>query len=331
MAEVTLNPNLNAYLQAAQGAADDKSLVASGAAVGTRGRVSSFFTAGATRRASLDGFVAALRAEYGAAAGRTAHALLAGAREQGKPLTAYMVRQMTQSARREALHSFLDNPTETRGLDAALARYCAAGDLHDPADIALLRAHTAEILRSGRGGEFNSAEELYALVQGGGLPGQGELVALLRGEARLGRLPGSPADKARLLTLAAPPRGLGGAEPVDSFLLSTLAQTLPRMREQQPEGPLTPATVWSAAFNEPLPPGLADNSQALSRALAERGQAVRVSLEAGALRRGPQTPSVPASVEASVAIVSPATLAAGQRGQDIRVAAPAVPGQTLDA
>ncbi|GHT92658.1 hypothetical protein FACS1894116_03200 [Betaproteobacteria bacterium] len=41
MAEVTFNPNLNAYLQ---GAADDQSLVASGEAVAACGRVGSFFT-----------------------------------------------------------------------------------------------------------------------------------------------------------------------------------------------------------------------------------------------------------------------------------------------
>jgi hypothetical protein len=332
MPNVTLNPTLNTYLQAAQGAADDKSLVASGAEVGTRGRVGSFFTSSATHRASMDGFVAALRTEYGGAAGQTANAMLAVTREQGKPLTAYMVRQLTQVARQEALRNFLDNPLETRGLNQALDQHCAAGGSLDPAAKALLRSHTEELLRADRGGEGNSAEGLYELVQRGGLPGQSDLVALLRGnDERLGQLPGSLEDKARLLTLTALPRELGRAEPADSFLLSTLAHALPRMRASQPEGALTPATVWQAAFNESLPPGLADNPQALSRALADKGQAVRASLEAGAQARNPNVPSVAASVESSVAIVSPETLAAGQRGQDIRVAAPAVPAQTLDA
>jgi hypothetical protein len=271
-------------------------------------------------------FVSALKAEYGDHVAQMASSRLQGPMAEGKPLTAFMVRQVAAEAGSAAAGVFLSgvdfngNPV-ANSLDAAVDAYLGETwhvdtgalspkqkDLRD-----IMKRNIAEDLLSGRG-SFGSVQEMFAGVQAGKLGGAGNIASMLVAgpESQLFNQPGAIEDKARLSQLLAP----DGAERRG---VSLAVWRLGEMRAEQPTGPLTPATIWKACFNEAIPPGASAGPGALARALDEKVQSMQENYIAGLPPHSSQRAQLPykASVADSMHYLPLATLEAARRGDAI--------------
>jgi hypothetical protein len=272
-------------------------------------------------------FVSALKSEYGDNVAQMASSRLQGPFTEGKPLTAYMVKQVTAEARTAAAGVFLSgvdfngNKVE-HSLDAALNAHFSRLDANvnpeafspeqkDALDA--LKSNIAQDLLSGRK-TFNSAQEIFTNVKNGALGGVDLYWLAASGpEASLSQPPGALADKARLCLLLRPDNNIGDSN------VSLAVWRLGQMRAEQPEGPLTPATIWKACFNEALPPEASAGPGALVKAMNEKVQAMQESHIAGLPPHSGDKNHIPYKdcVSNAMSMLPFAALEAARQGSDI--------------
>ena len=117
---------------------DDTSIVVRNGGFETRGKVGTFFTRKSTNRHAGNVLFAAVRQQYGDTVADALAPRMRAAREEGKPLSARMVRDILSDAAAMsdgiprvnadmARHFVLGNagPGDTRNLDTAFEAFCA--------------------------------------------------------------------------------------------------------------------------------------------------------------------------------------------------------------
>ena len=276
MSQITLRNFTGA---AAQAGSEDHSIQLSGGALSEHGRVGTFFTRAATHRATISAFIGALRERYGDHIANPLAEQLADRLQEGRPLTAHAVRNLTRTAALAAGEltgkSEQDTLTVTQfinardeqgqsALDKAIARYCAGHGITDETQKKLFTERVAlNLLQGMEDGVFKDADLslLGECISQGRFPAPpgtrlpmdqhlGVLQAIFQG-------PGcSDDERADRLQLAE--FGL------DRDLMLQTIEAQPRLRVIQPTGKLTAETVWRAVFNDAPPADVQNLAQAMT-------------------------------------------------------------------
>jgi hypothetical protein len=271
-------------------------------------------------------FVSALKSEYGDNVAQMASSRLQGPFTEGKPLTAFMVKQVTAEARTAAAGVFISgedfngNKVENSldaALDACFGRHKINPEAFSPEQKDLreiMKRNIAQDLLSGRC-SFNSSQEMFNAVQGEHLGGAMSMFPTLSNgpEDQLSRYPGSLEDKAWLCQLLDP-------DNTTSQNVSFAAWRLGEMRIEQPAGQLTPAAIWKACFNEAIPQEASAGPGALAKAMGEKVLSMRATYIAGlpALNeRQARLTTYQDCLERSMDMLPFAMLEAGRQGSDM--------------
>ena len=273
MANVSFESFRQAATQAAQAGNLDSTVKVSGDAARTVGHT----TWQSTNREAMVAFREALRAKYGDGAARIALEALNADYKAGKPLTARTVLQATDTAQRAGQAMFASglkmdgsqivgvDGQKPRTLDGAIdallekrARLRGASLTDDQRH--MLKAEVMNHLL--RAMPDASPEDMFQEIAKGNLVN--DACAFL--QSLPDGSPGTPEDKLHVFFLQG---GKSGGLPI------TLRDGIGAMRGLQPNGPITPATLWQASFGEALPASLANASpEELANAIARRNDEV---------------------------------------------------------
>ncbi|MDR2503708.1 MAG: hypothetical protein LBD82_04915, partial [Deltaproteobacteria bacterium] len=123
---------LDSFNQMASSVADansERALRVESGQVALPNRFSSLFISKSENRATMDAFIDAVKEKHGENAGKMVATMLAGAREDGKPLTARMVSQLTAMAANEELKSSTEGAAWANKVDAEAAELARLGSM----------------------------------------------------------------------------------------------------------------------------------------------------------------------------------------------------------
>ncbi len=171
--------------QLANSLGDDASIVVKNGGFESRGKVGSFFTLKSTNRHAGNVLFAAVRQQYGDAVANALAPQMRASREEGKPLSARVVRDVLADAAAMsagiprinedmARHFVLGNagPGDTRNLDAAMDAFCEGKNVSPAARNQLKNRFGEALLRSvGREGQkIFSYADMTEMVRTASLP-----------------------------------------------------------------------------------------------------------------------------------------------------------------
>lgn len=283
MAPITMHPDkaaqvLDAFAHAAQGNDTSSSVVFRNGRMEQTGRLGAFFTGQATHRATIDNLRSAILTLYGPDVANIAEARLEHLQAQGKPLRACVVRDLlrdVEAGKQEVarMNSTLvqqftgDNPlfggaTLTPAMDAFFA-----GKNWTEGQKVECRQLTQDYLAQGPGHggkEFFTPDKLFQQISSGELP----CLAAYRAA-----VDHTPDRSYRDVMERVPPqlakdmsymRSMFCDNRTDMGTVALMLEKLPTMRAAQPQGPLSPATIWNACTNgAPMPEELGADPQKL--------------------------------------------------------------------
>ncbi|MCL1889254.1 MAG: hypothetical protein FWF99_01955 [Desulfovibrionaceae bacterium] len=283
MSSVNTQPiNMNIFTQLADQASQanrDNILSVSGGKISTTGTgtLSSLFISSAAKREAIETFVKTLRQEYGShIASLIKNSDLNGLWESGKPLTARMVKDLTLVAEQEkarvnahnqgVVNKFLDGTDPQNNFNSAIDKLCADRGITSPEDIALVRDTARTRLESlaATGGFHPSILTDKSLQYGVSYakpPALSSDQSVALDHSRT--LPGSLADRLALADMNLDTRTTSVA--LHRAIAELGAGT---MRQIQPDGKLTPETVYTALFRQAPPENLKGDD--LTQAIVKR-------------------------------------------------------------
>ncbi|MDR0465826.1 MAG: hypothetical protein LBH94_00545, partial [Deltaproteobacteria bacterium] len=248
------------FTRLTQSGGQDGALKVSGNRLSETGKLGAFFMSQTDKRAAIESFVGALRKEYG---GRIADMIgktvVSDLRESGKPLTARLVRDMTALAQaekarvnaynQELVIKYINGDNPEKSLDGTINEVCAKHGIAAPQDKALVRTMAANLFMGMAGaGEFfpniTNADALKEKLPFILFPYR-QTMAI----AESSSLPGTLSDRLSLADMA-------WSKTSDTAFLRSIAE-LDAMRRIQPNGDITPETVYKALFKQDPPANLA--------------------------------------------------------------------------
>ncbi|MDY4163307.1 MAG: hypothetical protein SOX97_06980 [Sutterella sp.] len=203
-----------------------------------------------TNQRTMQDFVSALRTEYGSSIADAAQARLETLTESGrKPLKAFMIRETVDESIRtwqrniNTCDRFLSGIDPEHCLDATASAEADRKGIADPALRSLMKEAMREELRSAfakPSGEVSVAAMEGRLSRSDAVHAA---VTYSSPEYPFRSMPGTDADKYRILHMLDRNVNLAGA----------VMQHLDLCRLLQPEGRITPETVWEAVTEKPMP------------------------------------------------------------------------------
>jgi len=265
MSLVTLNEFSRLAGQVAASDQDTTFLKVSDGQLSETGRLGNFFTSQAARREVIETFVNALRSEYGAhTANMINNTVISALKDVDKPLSARLVKDLialaeTEKARvntynKEVVESFLSGEDPEKTLDKAIGNFCAnfcpRGGAISLDDRAMIRERVQNFLlgKADQGGFHSAILTADALMKNvaNGYSMYTGFSPTHKSAIMSSHPPGTMEDRLRLADM-----GLG-----ENIAFTRAVAELNAMREIQPEGDLSPETVYRALFKENPPQDL---------------------------------------------------------------------------
>jgi hypothetical protein len=282
---------LQTFLSVAQQADQNASIKVSGSSVKDTGALGTFFTKAEVHRESMRSFVNALQEQYGSQIAKMASSFLPKI-EDGQPLKAHMVKdlinladgEMARIAQHniESVDKFISGSDPAHSLDSAVKALCDEKRIPEDKRGALKERVKESLLRNLDSGSLNKELRDLEALQKGVSWGWSALVggenAVLASLLSLPACADSPFEDVERLAHSGLGAGIDRTLDISEALCS-VAWALPAMRAAQPEGTLTPETVWQCTFNEPLPSEVKNGAVSLGKAMQDRLESVTRDLE----------------------------------------------------
>ncbi|MDR1110995.1 MAG: hypothetical protein LBP92_09960 [Deltaproteobacteria bacterium] len=268
MSSITMNDFSRLVGQTATADGEATFLKVSDGKLSQTGSVGNFFTTQSTRRETIDAFVGALRSEYGDnIANMINNTAISALRDSGKPLSARMVQDLNSLAQieqnklgahnQEVVKAFLSAKGPENTFDVAMGQLLDNYAVASAQDRDSLREKVHDFLLSKANLNAFHAKPLTAAD----LQRAFDRVApeftgitLAHKSGLVKGLPGSLMDRMRLADM-----GLSRADD-NNCTIERAFGALDIMRQIQPEGEITPETVYRALFKEAPPDGLEGNN-----------------------------------------------------------------------
>lgn len=209
----SISSDFTAFSRMADSLSDNSSLVVKNGGFAAQGRVGTFFTLKSTNRQAGDALFSVVRQKYGNTVADALAPRLRSVREEGRPLSARIVRDVLHSAADMAdglsrinadmaRHFVLGNtgPGDTRNIAHAFNEFCAANGMDPAAHQSLMAEFGKAVIRAAtaENGRVMSYEDLSAMVRTASTPD----LKRAWNEVRAGAFLASPATHAAVSALA---------------------------------------------------------------------------------------------------------------------------------